>query len=116
MFYIDMRLHRTLRAGFALLLALMLPLQGYAARAACVRQDERLNSPAAPASSTAQHHCAGRSAATHHHDCGTCCGGAAIVLTPGRWIAPLPAVSEISQPAPGLPPTVALDRLDRPPR
>jgi hypothetical protein len=107
MFYGDMRVHRTLRAGFALLLSLMLPLQGHAARTAC---------SAAATASTAQHHCAGGSAATHHHDCGNCCGGAAIALTPVRWIAPLPAASEISNPVPGLPPMVALDRLDRPPR
>jgi hypothetical protein len=117
MFYLDMRMHRTLRAALALLWALMLPLQGYAASPACGQHDPKSPSSAgAPATSTAQHHCTGGAAATHHRDCGNCCGAAAIVLTHPHWIAPLPAPSEISNSVVGFPPTVALDRLDRPPR
>jgi hypothetical protein len=54
--------------------------------------------------------------ATHHHHCDNCCSGAAIALTPIRWIAPLLSAPEISRTVLWSPPTVAVDRLDRPPR
>jgi hypothetical protein len=108
MFCPDMRLNRTLRVGFALLLALMLPLQGYAAMPVCAA-----STAAAP---TAQHHCAHGSTAIHHHDCGNSCCGAAIALTPVRWIAPLQTAPEISKAVLWSPPVGLLDRLDRPPR
>jgi hypothetical protein len=108
MFCPDMRLNRTLRVGFALLLALMLPLQGYAAMPVCAAR--------VAASPTAQHRCAHGSAAIHHHDCGNSCCGAAIALTPVRWIAPLLTAPEISSAVLWSPPVGLLDRLDRPPR
>jgi hypothetical protein len=138
-----MSLNRTIRE-FALLLALMLPLQSYAAAAACADGPVQ--------SSTATHHCggepaaahrsayaiepaaahrdsyssepaaaqrshyAGARAAIHHNHCGDCCGGTAIALTPEQWMAPRLAAPEISRAALWFPPTVAADRLDRPPR
>jgi hypothetical protein len=118
-----MRLNRTLHIGFALLLTLMLPLQGYAAMPNCGPLDHTNssieNSPAAslPAlQHSMQHHCARGSAATHHHGCGNCCCGAAIALVAAHWIVPLLTAPEISVAVPGSPPTVTLDRLDRPPR
>jgi hypothetical protein len=120
-----MRLNRTLRVGFALLLTLMLPLQGYAAMPSCGQLDHANsstdNSLAAPLPAlqhSMQHHCARGSAATHHHDhgCGNCCCGAAIALMAAHWIAPLLTTPGISVAVPGSPPTVTLDRLDRPPR
>jgi hypothetical protein len=122
-----MRLNRTLHVGFALLLTLLLPLQGYAAMPSCGPLDHTNSSTdssteksvAAPLSAlqhSMQHHCARGSSATHHHGCGNCCCGAAIALLPAHWIAPLLTAPGISVAVPGSPPTVTLDRLDRPPR
>jgi hypothetical protein len=102
-----MSFDRSLRAGFALLFALMLPLQGYAAMPPCRE--------ASVATSDPQTHCAG-SPAVHHHHCHNCCCGAAIVLTAADFIAPLLTAPDISDAALWRPPTVAIDRLDRPPR
>jgi hypothetical protein len=130
MFYSGMSLNRTIR-GFALLLALMLPLQSYAATPACAR------SPVLE--SAAPHHCAGERAAahgdhsageraafhgnhsaggfaSHTNHCGDCCGGTAIALTPLQWSAPRLAAPESSRAILWSPPTVTADRLDRPPR
>jgi hypothetical protein len=107
-----MRLNGRLRVGFALLFALLLPLQGYAAMPVC--REAALASPAQ------QTQCAGVHAvhhlAVHHHNCDNCCCGAAMVLSPADFIAPLRAAPGISDAALCPPPTVALDRLDRPPR
>jgi hypothetical protein len=112
-----MRLNRTLFGVLAMLLALMLPLQGYAAMPDCGPVDAVHSGVRDPAASpTAPQHCAGVPAATHRHGCGNCCCSAAIMPTPVRWIAPILAAPEISAAAPWSPPTVALDRLDRPPR
>ena len=141
MFCAAMRLNRTLRAGFSLLFALLLPLQGSTAIWDCGRHEattspidrmaaspiDRLGAShvdrmapsdagrkaALPAAHT---HCGRGSDTTHHHSCGNGCCGAAIALTPIHWIAPLPTAPEISVAEPGSPPTVTLDRLDRPPR
>src|ERR1700686_4401097 len=106
MFCPAMRLNATHRAGFALLFALLLPLQGYAAMPDCPRPER------AAAAATAPLHCAG-GAAIHRHGCGNCCG-AAIALTPVHFIAPLLPAPQISVAAPGFPPQGLLDRLDRP--
>jgi hypothetical protein len=122
-----MRLNRTLHVGFALLLTLLLPLQGYAAMPSCGPLDhtnsstdsstEKSLAATSPAlQHSMQHHCARGSAATHHHGCGNCCCGAAIALLAAHWIAPLLTAPGISVAVPGSPPTVTLDRLDRPPR
>jgi hypothetical protein len=107
-----MRFSRSLRAGFAVLFALMLPLQGYAAMPACRE--------AAVATSVPQSHCAGapavHHATLHHHNCDNCCCGAAMVLTADDFIAPLLTAPDISDTALWPPPAVAIDRLDRPPR
>jgi hypothetical protein len=109
-----MRPNATLRAGFALLFALLLPLQGYAALPACPRHERTA------ATATAPLHCADGASAVHRHGratfgCGNCCG-AAIALTPVDFVAPLLTAPEISVAAPGFPPKGLLDRLDRPPR
>jgi hypothetical protein len=122
-----MRLNRTLHVGFALLLTLMLPLQGYAAMPGCGQPDHTNSSTDSSAANSLpallpalqhsmQHHCARGSTATHHHGCGNCCGGAAIALMATGWIAPLVTAPGISVAVLGSPPTVTLDRLDRPPR
>jgi hypothetical protein len=123
MFCPAMRLNRTLQVGFALLLTLMLPLQGYAAMPSCGQHDhtnssaeKSLAAPMPALQHSMQHHCARGSTATHHHGCGNCCGGAAIALMSAHWIAPLLTAPGISAVVLGSPPTVTLDRLDRPPR
>ena len=108
-----MRPNATYRAGFALLFALLLPLQGFAAMPVCP-QHERT------ASATAPLHCAGAASAIHGHShgnygCSNCCA-VAIALTPNPFIAPFLTAPEISVAAPGFPPKGLLDRLDRPPR
>jgi hypothetical protein len=94
-----------------LLLALILPLQSFAAAWNCNAHDTGL---------AAQHHCANDSGKAQggggqHHHCGTCCA-AAMALVPFSWTAPRGASPEASLPLHWSPPTVALDRLDRPPR
>jgi hypothetical protein len=118
-----MRLNRTLHVGFALLLTLMLPLQGYAAMPSCGQLDHRdssaeksLAAPVPALQHSMQHHCARGSAAIHPHGCGNCCCGAAIALMAAHWIAPLMTAPGISGAVLGSPPAVTLDRLDRPPR
>ncbi len=94
------------------LLALILPLQSFAAAWSCSAHDAGL---------TAVHrHCANESGKAHgggeqQHHCGTCCA-AAIALMPFLWTASPPAKAEVSLTLPGPAPRVALDRLDRPPR
>jgi hypothetical protein len=101
-----------------LLLALILPLQSFAAAWNC-------GSPETGASAAHQH-CPPGSGATHigtahtgdaqlHHHCGTCCA-AAIAALPFGWIAPPSLTPPIAIPQMGPPPKVTLDRLDRPPR
>jgi len=95
-----------------LLLALILPLQGFAAAWSCTAQDT--------GAAAAHHHCADDSGkpqggGEQHHHCGTCCA-AAIALMPFRWTVPRSTSSEASLPPHRSPPKVALDRLDRPPR
>jgi hypothetical protein len=96
-----------------LLLALILPLQSFAAAWNC-------GSPET-GSAVAHQHCApGADAAQTgdaqpHHHCGTCCA-AAIAVLPFGWTAPRSLTPGMAHPQFGPPPTVALDRLDRPPR
>jgi hypothetical protein len=108
-----MALLRTPSMTFVLLLALLLPLQSFAAAWSCSARDT--------GAAAAHQHCADDSGNGHagaeqpHHHCGTCCV-AAIALVPFRWTPPRLVSSEESLPSHRSPPTVALDRLDRPPR
>ncbi|HWW29223.1 MAG TPA: hypothetical protein VNY80_04360 [Steroidobacteraceae bacterium] len=106
MFCPAMNRHRTRILELALLLVLLLPLQGFATALSCGSFD------AAPA---AAQHCAHGSAAVQHHHCGTCCS-AAIVVTPLHWAPPRATRPDVSLPLLISPALVALDRLDRPPR
>jgi hypothetical protein len=93
----------------AALLALIMPLQGFASAWSCASFD---------AASMATHqHCAhDTGAAQAHHTCGTCCCAAAIALMPPPWTAPRPVGPDVLLSLRSSPPTVFLDRLDRPPR
>jgi hypothetical protein len=112
-----MRLNRTLRAGFAVVFALLLPLQGSAAIPHCAASTAAQPAGSPAGSPAALDHCAHASAAIHNHDgCGKCRCGTAIALTPVLWIAPLLSAPEIYLAAFASSPRVTLDRLDRPPR
>jgi hypothetical protein len=101
-----MRRHRTLKFQLGLLLAMILPLQGFAGTWNC----------AAPSvAETAQHHCEHGTGTALHHGCGTCCAAAVAVML-ASWIAPRSASPYLSLPSSGSLPAVAPDRLDRPPR
>jgi hypothetical protein len=105
----------------ALLLALIMPLQGFASALSCKAFD-----PApATGSAAALQHCAhdadagaglGAGAVQLHHHCGTCCCAAAISVMPVVWVPPPPAISSALLPGRSSPPAIVLDRLDRPPR
>jgi hypothetical protein len=100
----------------ALLLALLLPLQGFAAISGC-----------APLS--AAHHAGHQTTATHehcpehprqdpavqHHDCCDCCI-AAVGQSALDWKAPRSETPQLSLPPLRDPLMISLDRLDRPPR
>ena len=96
-----------------LLLALILPLQSFAAAWNC-------GLPGTGAAA-AHLHCAPGSDAAQtgdtqpHHHCGSCCA-AAIAALPFGWTAPRSMTSGLASPQIGPPPNVTLDRLDRPPR
>jgi len=102
-----MKRHRTRTLELALLLMLILPLQGFATASSC----GLFHSAAA----AAPQHCSHGSAAVQHPGCGTCCS-AAIVLTPLRWAPPRSPSPQHSLPLLISPPFIVLDRLDRPPR
>jgi len=107
--------NRTFRIGLALLLTLMLPLQGYAAMPRCAQHDQSATSAAALAASpVGQHHC--EHGTVSHHHCDNCCCGVAIALTPTPWTPPLPSAPQAAGAAPESSPITRLDRLDRPPR
>jgi hypothetical protein len=107
--------NRIFRIGFALLLSLMLPLQGYAAMPVCAQHEQSASSTAESAASQAgQHHC--EHGTVSHHHCDNCCCGVAIALAAAPWTPPLPSALQASGAAPESSPTTRLDRLDRPPR
>jgi hypothetical protein len=109
-----MQSRRILKLGFALLLAVILPLRGYAAMANCVPDAE--SGRAVATHGVHLSHCAYGAGALHPHGCGNDCCGAAIALTPARWIVPHTSPLGISAGIIWPPPLLALDRLDRPPR
>jgi hypothetical protein len=95
----------------ALLLALIMPLQGFASAWGCGSFD---TAPATGA--TAGQHCAhDTGVAKQHHHCGTCCCAAAIAVMPLFRVPPRPANPGALLPVRS-PPAIVLDRLDRPPR
>jgi hypothetical protein len=102
--------HRDLWSIAALLMALMLPLQSFAAAAHC--------DSAAQASVAAHAHCAEHEHAAnpqHHGCCADCCLAAAMAAAL-NWTLPRAAAPELFLPTLRTPLTVSLDRLDRPPR
>lgn len=104
---------RKIRVGFAMLIALLLPLQGYGAMPKC---SERVPTGIRADASAVQHHCARAKTATHQHNCTHDCCSVAMALTAARFIAPRSSASDITCSAIALAPEGALERLDRPPR
>jgi hypothetical protein len=114
MFYTVMKALRTQGVKLALLLALIMPLQGLAAAWGCVSFDA-VSSDAA--SSAAPAHCPHETgAAQQHHNCGMCCCAATVALMPLPWAAPRAASPGVLLPLRWQPASVVPDRLDRPPR
>jgi hypothetical protein len=105
---------RRLRAGFAMLLmALLLPLQGYGAMSTCSEPAPAGVSAVAP---VAQDHCTRAKTAAHQHNCSHGCCSAAMALTAARFIAPRSSGAEITCSTIAHAPEGVLERLDRPPR
>jgi hypothetical protein len=104
---------RKIRVGFAVLIALLLPLQGHGAAPTC--NDRAPIGISAPAVAV-QHPCTHAKTATHQHNCTHGCCSVAMALTAARFIAPRCSGSEITRSALALAPEGALERLDRPPR
>jgi len=102
----------------ALLLALIMPLQGFATAWSCSSRDAAAATAPAPAAArtAAPQQCAHAGAARQHHHCGTCCCAAAMAVSPTLWIAPRPANPSAPLSLRLSPPAIILDRLDRPPR
>jgi hypothetical protein len=104
----------------ALLLALIMPLQGFASAWSCGSRDAAPATAPATAQATtpaaAPQQCEHTGAAQQHHHCGTCCCAAAIAVSPKLWLAPRPANPSAQLPLRLSPPAIILDRLDRPPR
>jgi hypothetical protein len=102
-----------IRLGIALLIALLLPLQGYGAMPTC---GERVPANIRAAASAVQHHCTRAATATQQHKCSQGCCSAAMTLTAARFIAPRPGAAKITSCTTALAPEGSLERLDRPPR
>ncbi|HEY2676270.1 MAG TPA: hypothetical protein VGI65_04825 [Steroidobacteraceae bacterium] len=102
---------RRTRFKLAILLALMLPLQGLSAASACAS----ISASTAPT----RHHCAPLagtvSGSLLHHGCGTCCA-VGVAAAPLNWAAPSLPSPEVCSVDLLPPPDIILDRLDRPPR
>jgi hypothetical protein len=109
-----MKLSRATHLYFGLLLALLLPLQAFAALPNCAGADPHQGWHTAQSPSA--DHCDHAHPGAAHHDCGTCCSVAAAGHPLELWAAPpltppQPPAARIASP-----PSVAIDRLDRPPR
>jgi hypothetical protein len=101
----------------ALLLALTLPLQGFAAISGCAPLP--LAQHVRHQAQTAHEHCAEHSAqdsAVRHHGCCSDCCMTAVAQTAPVWIPPRAETPALSLPELGVPFMISLDRLDRPPR
>jgi hypothetical protein len=105
----------------ALLLALMLPLQSFAAASSC--EHAQTGQSTALGGATAQgaaahehcaHHPAHASTWQSHGCCAACCM-AAVVAATLDWTPPRAVASEHYLPAPRAPLLISPDRLDRPP-
>lgn len=99
----SMRVFKNRPLGLVMLLALMLPMQSFAA----------FSCSSGAAASVAHSHCPD-SAQPHHH-CGSCCT-AAIAVSPTDWTPPPSSNPGIHLPAHSPLLNITLDRLDRPPR
>lgn len=100
----------------ALLLALLLPLQGFASIMVCPQLPTAHNRAhqAEPAHLHCREHAQQESSA-RHHGCGDCCMAAVAQAAPD-WIAPRGETTQLSLPLLRAPLKISLDRLDRPPR
>jgi hypothetical protein len=96
-----------------MLIALLLPLQGYGAMPIC---SERVPTGISADASAVQHHCTRAKTATHQHNCTHGCCSVAMALTAAGFAAPRSSAAEITCSAIALAPAGALERLDRPPR
>jgi hypothetical protein len=112
-----MKLRRVTNLRLALLLALLLPLQAFAALTNCalgaahVQVHQTHSVPAA-----ADSHCEHAPASNTHHDCGSCCSVVAASNPLNIWLAPPLSTPPLALTRIKSPPSVAIDRLDRPPR
>jgi hypothetical protein len=116
MFSADMRLNSSNRSIVALLLALLLPVQGFAAFSGCAPLSGAHD--AEHQAQTTHAHCAehpSRDSAVQHHACCDCCIAAVGQAAPD-WIPPRSETPQLSLPALRQPLMISLDRLDRPPR
>ena len=115
---------------FALVLAVMLPMRGFASAAHCEPPgqghgahshgvESALRADAARGDLSLQAadegHCAGGGSSPHAHTCADCCGAAAVLIA-ARFIVPRAAAALIARPLAWPHPALAIDRLDRPPR
>jgi hypothetical protein len=96
-----------------MLIALLLPLQGYGAMPTC---SEQVPTHTIADASAVQHDCSHAKAATHQHNCSHGCCSVAMALTAARFVAPRPSAAQITCSPMALAPEGALERLDRPPR
>ena len=101
----------------ALLVALLLPLQGFAAAARCDLITGQAEAPAV-AGPAAHEHCVQHEhvPTSQHHGCCTVCWLTAVAATTLDWTVPRTAAPQLFLPAPRAPLTMSLERLDRPPR
>ena len=105
------------RGAIALMFAVVLLMQGFALAPPCI-EGGAAAAPAATSShaATAAHdHCShGRTGA--HTGCGGSCCLVALAIAVAHWTAPAPVTARIATAGLRVPPGVAPDRLDRPPR
>jgi hypothetical protein len=106
---------RKLKVALSLLFASILALQGAVAMSTCV-QFESSRAVVQTTGTNANDHCVHGSRASHPHACGAHCCGALVASTQALWAAPRSAAADIPVAVIWPSPTVALDRLDRPPR
>jgi hypothetical protein len=110
-------MRRVTNLRLALLLALILPLQAFAALSNCALNGAHGGSESAHwALPAANGGCEHAHPSTTHHDCGTCCHVAAAGNSLENWIAPRFVAPQLALARIKPPPSVAIDRLDRPPR
>jgi hypothetical protein len=112
-----MKLHRATSLKLALLLALLLPLQAFAAVSSCAQTGlAHAATHSHQASPAADGRCEHASPSTLHHDCGTCCCVAVSCNSGASWPAPLLTHPQPALARPKTPLSATIDRLDRPPR